>query len=81
MDKGRAGRGETEQDRTNGSGDRTWDGTEGRTGTSFIIFKLFLLSFSFFFFSVASFLQSTMIGEAGWSVANAGGITYRLCPP
>ena len=84
MDEGRAGRGKTEQDWTSAGGDRTRDGTMGQeqpTGTSFIILKLFLLSFSFFFFPIASFLQSTPIGEAGWGVSNADGTTYCSYPP
>ena len=53
-------------------------------GTSFIIFEFFLLtllSFSFFLFPVASFLQSTTIGRTGWNVTDAGGTTYRSRPP
>ena len=77
------GRNGTKRDRTNASGDRNegrYGGKERPTGTSFVIFKFFLLSFSFFFFPVASFLQSTAIGGARWGVTNAGGMAYRSCP-
>ena len=60
-----------------------YGGQEGPTGTSFIFFLIVstFLSFSFFFFPVASFLQSTAIGGAGRGVTDAGGTTYCLRPP
>ena len=86
MDKGRAGRGGTERDRTNAGGERN-AGRYGRqerpTGTSSIIFKFFLLSSPSHSSSLRLplFLQSTTIGGAGLGVTDAGGTTYCSRPP